>query len=86
MKGVVFNVLEQVVSAEHGEDTWDRLLDEADLDGAYTSLGSYEDADRAKALGPKGSAAADRAHDPLAAIGTMCRRAPTSGLCVRAYT
>lgn len=48
MKGVVFNVLEQVVSAEHGEDTWDRLLDEADLDGAYTSLGSYEDADLGK--------------------------------------
>jgi hypothetical protein len=48
VKGVVFNLLEQVVSAEHGEDTWDQLLDDAGLDGAYTSLGSYDDADLGK--------------------------------------
>ena len=45
MKGVVFNLLEQLVSRDYGEDTWDDLLDEAGLDGAYTSLGSYDDAD-----------------------------------------
>ena len=45
MKGIVFNLLEEVVSREHGEDTWDRLLEAAGLDGAYTSLGSYPDED-----------------------------------------
>ena len=43
MKGIVFNLLEQVVSRDYGEDTWDDLLSAAGLDGAYTSLGSYPD-------------------------------------------
>ncbi|MBW2537254.1 MAG: heme NO-binding domain-containing protein [Deltaproteobacteria bacterium] len=45
MKGIVFNLLEQSVVADHGEDMWDDLLDAANLDGAYTSLGSYPDED-----------------------------------------
>jgi len=45
MKGVVFNLLQEVVTAQYGEATWDRLLDAAQLEGAYTSLGSYPDAD-----------------------------------------
>jgi hypothetical protein len=45
MKGVVFNLLEQVVTRDYGEDTWDRLLDKASLDGAFTSLGGYSDAE-----------------------------------------
>jgi hypothetical protein len=45
MKGIVFNLLEQVVTDEYGEETWDILLDDAGLDGAYTSLGSYPDAE-----------------------------------------
>lgn len=45
MKGIVFNLLEEAVSRDFGEATWDRLLDDAGLDGAYTSLGSYEDAE-----------------------------------------
>src|SRR5262245_48824720 len=48
MKGVVFNLLEEVVSRSHGEDTWDALLDEAGLAGSYTSLGSYPDEDMSK--------------------------------------
>src|SRR2546425_11764571 len=48
MKGVVFNLLEEVVSRTHGEDTWDALLDTAGLAGAYTSLGSYPDEDMGK--------------------------------------
>ena len=43
MKGVIFNVIEETVRAEHGEDAWDELLDTAGLDGAYTSLGTYPD-------------------------------------------
>jgi hypothetical protein len=45
MKGIVFNVFEEVVSAQYGEETWDALLDAAALDGVYTSLGSYPDAE-----------------------------------------
>jgi hypothetical protein len=45
MKGIVFNLLEEAVCKEFGEDTWDQLLDDAKLSGAYTSLGSYDDAE-----------------------------------------
>jgi hypothetical protein len=45
MKGIVFNLLEEAVSTEFGEETWDQLLDDANLSGAYTSLGSYDDAE-----------------------------------------
>lgn len=43
MKGIVFNLLEEVVSNAYGDAAWDQLLDAANLDGAYTSLGSYSD-------------------------------------------
>ncbi|MGH2691800.1 MAG: heme NO-binding domain-containing protein [Actinomycetota bacterium] len=49
MKGIVFNLLEQVVTDEHGEDAWDDVLDSAGQDGAYTAVGSYPD-DRFMAL------------------------------------
>jgi hypothetical protein len=48
MKGVVFNLLEQLVARDFGEDTWDGLLDASGLDGVYTSLGSYPDEDLTK--------------------------------------
>ena len=38
MKGIVFNLLEEVVTEAYGADAWDSLLDAAGLDGAYTSL------------------------------------------------
>ena len=43
MKGIVFNLLEEVVVRRHGQDLWDDLLDDAGLPGAFTSLGSYPD-------------------------------------------
>lgn len=43
MKGIIFNLLEEVVTSEYGDATWDGLLEQAGLDGAYTSLGSYGD-------------------------------------------
>jgi hypothetical protein len=48
MKGILFNLLADVVRREHGENTWDLLLDTAGLDGAYTSLGNYPDSDMMK--------------------------------------
>jgi hypothetical protein len=43
VKGIVFNLLEEVVTRTHGEHIWDALLDAAELSGSYTSLGSYPD-------------------------------------------
>jgi len=43
VKGVVFDLLERTIVAEHGEDAWDDLLGTTGLTGAYTSLGSYPD-------------------------------------------
>jgi len=45
MKGVVFNVLERIITEDYGEEAWEQLLDEGALDGAYTSLGQYEDSE-----------------------------------------
>ncbi|MCA1818465.1 MAG: heme NO-binding domain-containing protein [Thermoplasmatota archaeon] len=44
MKGIVFNVLEAVVTKELGADTWDALVEAAGVEGAYTALGNYDDA------------------------------------------
>jgi Haem-NO-binding len=48
VKGIVFNLLEELVRRDHSEDAWDSLLEAAGLDGAYTSLGSYADEDMMK--------------------------------------
>lgn len=45
MKGVLFNLAEQVVTEAHGAAFWDDVLASARLEGAYTSLGSYPDED-----------------------------------------
>lgn len=44
MKGVIFNIVEDIVCDRFGADTWDDLLADAGLDGAYTGLGNYDDA------------------------------------------
>jgi hypothetical protein len=51
MKGIVFNLLEQVVTDAYGEDAWEDLLDDAGVDGVYTSLGSYADEDLLRLVG-----------------------------------
>lgn len=43
MKGIIFNLLEEVVIGRHGEAAWDECLDATGLQGAYTSLGGYPD-------------------------------------------
>jgi heme-NO-binding protein len=48
MKGIVFNLLAEIVEREYGVDAWDALLEQAGVDGVYTSLGSYPDADLLK--------------------------------------
>lgn len=43
MKGIIFNLLEEVVTAQFGDKAWDEILDSTGTDGAYTSLGNYPD-------------------------------------------
>lgn len=45
MKGIVFNLLEQIVTSEYGPRAWDDLIDSAGVDGVYAAVGSYEDAE-----------------------------------------
>ena len=47
---VVFNLLEEIVVREHGEETWDLLLERAGLGGVYTSLGNYPDGTSRRSL------------------------------------
>src|ERR1051325_300856 len=56
MKGIIFNLLEDVVTAELGVETWERLLTAAGVDGAFTSLGNYPDEDLFKLVGAASSA------------------------------
>jgi hypothetical protein len=36
LKGIIFNVFEQRVARDRGEAAWDRVLEDADLEGTYT--------------------------------------------------
>lgn len=48
MKGVILNLVEEAVVSDHGDETWDALLERAGLEGAWTSLGSYPDDELAR--------------------------------------
>jgi len=45
MKGVLFNVIEDVVTEALSADAWDDVVDSSGVTGAYTSLGNYPDGD-----------------------------------------
>ncbi|MCA2968766.1 MAG: heme NO-binding domain-containing protein [Acidobacteriaceae bacterium] len=51
MMGIVFNLLEAAVCRTYGEARWYQLLDKAGLDGAYTSIGNYPDAEAFRIVG-----------------------------------
>lgn len=44
MKGVVFNLLEELVRKEFGESEWHRVRQDADVDASFDSLATYPDA------------------------------------------
>ena len=48
MRGIVFNVMQDVFEAEFGAAAWDAVLAHARVDGAYTALAAYGDAEFAK--------------------------------------
>mgnify|MGYP001168752176 CR=1 FL=1 len=43
MKGIIFNILEEVITDAYGPEAWDALICMAGVEGAYASLGSYPD-------------------------------------------
>lgn len=45
MKGVMFNLVAEVVTSEYGERMWDDILDDAEVAGSYTSVGAYPDSE-----------------------------------------
>ncbi len=51
LKGIVFNILQQVITDEHGERVWDDVLDAAGSKGVYTAVGSYPDEELTSLVG-----------------------------------
>ena len=45
MKGILFNVVEDVVTEAMSADAWDDVVEAAGVDGSYTSLATYPDSD-----------------------------------------
>jgi hypothetical protein len=73
MKGLLFNIVEEAVIDRWGEAAWDAVLDDAEVSGAYTSLGSYPDADLLAIVGVASRARGSprRSHPPA---GSSCVR------------
>jgi len=69
VKGIIFNVVEEVVTDRYGDDVWDSLLDAAELDGSYTSLGSYPDEDLFRLVGAASEQLGVPADDVVRALG-----------------
>lgn len=57
VKGIVFNLLEQLVRQEFGQAEWDHVRQDADVDGAFTSLDTYPDAALRKLIAAVGKRA-----------------------------
>ncbi len=45
VKGILFNLLEDVLGEAFGPEAWDQLLCAADVRGVYAALGTYPDAE-----------------------------------------
>ena len=69
MKGIVFNLLEDVVTAHLGDEAWDETLDSANVNGSYTSLGSYDDEEFVALLGAIAKRTGQPAGDTLRWFG-----------------
>ena len=51
VKGIIFNLLQETVTREFGDDTWDKLLEAAGTEGVYTTLGNYPDEELIRLVG-----------------------------------
>ena len=71
MKGVLFNVIEEVVESAMSPDEWDDVIEAAGVSGAYTSLGNYPDADLDAIVRAVGAAAGLSIDDTLRLAGRL---------------
>lgn len=69
VKGIVFNLLAELVRRDFGEDAWDDMLDAAGASGTYTSLGSYDDGEMMRLVGAASAALDKPAADVLRWFG-----------------
>lgn len=69
MKGLLFNLLELVVTDQFGEDAWDDVLDDAGAAGAYTAIGNYPDKEFLQLLDVLPAGAGSSAADQLRWFG-----------------
>jgi hypothetical protein len=82
MKGIIFNLFEEVVVSEHGDDAWEDMLEQAGIDGAYTAVGSYPDVEFITLLKAMPAGEANHSPDDLLrwfgakAIPLLARRYP----------
>lgn len=81
MKGVLFNVVEDVVTEAFSADVWDDVVEHAGVSGAYTSLGNYPDEELGSVVEATASAAGQTVPDALRLAGHLgfahlVRRAP----------
>lgn len=76
MKGVLFNVVEDVVVGLKGPDLWDDLIDAAGVDGVYTALGSYPDEEMLAIV----QAASDALETPVPDVLRLVGRLAFNGL------
>jgi hypothetical protein len=70
MKGIIFNLLEQIVVDAGAEDAWDDLLARAGVVGAYTSLGNYPDQELVALIEMAATARDESASDCLRWFGS----------------
>lgn len=79
MKGVIFNIVEEVVVGLYDEDTWDDVIDAAGVHGTYSSPGSYPDEDLYAIVG----AAAELLEVPVPALLRVVGQKAFEGLAKR---
>lgn len=71
MKGLLFNIVEDVVAEALSADAWDDVIDAAGVDGSYTSLGTYPDADLMAIVGATAEIAGISVDDTLRLAGRL---------------
>ncbi len=81
MKGVLFNVVEDVVTEAMSADAWDDVVEDSDVAGAYTSLGTYPDEELGRIVHSTAEAAGLSESETLRLTGRLgfkhlVRRAP----------
>ncbi|MEM7219857.1 MAG: heme NO-binding domain-containing protein [Pseudomonadota bacterium] len=69
MKGVVFNILGEMVEEQFGIAAWDALLQQTELDGEFVATESYADEDLFALVGAASEATGFDANDLVFAFG-----------------